>query len=277
MNGFESLILVILYIHPSYSVNSRKGIELPDTLSRANLQPLAPSLSRNQADIAGSLYPEVHMNRIVSEKQMLRADMLAARTALAPDRATAASASIMDKIMTLGWYRESGTVLCYLDFRNEVMTGALISDALKAGKHVLVPIMTAGPDGKRFMEVSRLDDTGRVTRGVLGIREPENLWVADPKNIDLFIVPGIAFDLHGNRLGFGGGYIDRFLPRLRPDCMTVAPAYDFQVLEEIPAGENDRPVRLIVTEKRVIKPARQDEPGECKAGHPAVPDGGIIV
>lgn len=199
------------------------------------------------------------MNGMLSEKQALRTEMLTARSALPADYVASASASIMDRIMALDGYRESMTILCYLDFRNEVMTGALISHALKAGKTVLAPIIMTNREGKRAMEVSRLTDTGRVIAGAMGIREPANPWAEDPECIDFFVVPGIAFDVSGNRLGFGGGFIDRFIPQLWPDCITVAPAYDFQVLDRIPAGENDRQVRCIVTEKRVIIPGRKDD------------------
>jgi 5-formyltetrahydrofolate cyclo-ligase len=192
------------------------------------------------------------MDGIATQKQALRAQMSAARAALPLSRVTADSKTIMDRIMALNGYRLCGTVLCYLDFKNEVMTQALISDALSAGKNMLVPVILPGPDGIKAMYASRITGSGRMVSGMLGVREPENLQIADPESIDVFIVPGIAFDTRGNRLGFGGGYIDRFMPRLRPDCLTVAPAYDFQVHARIPAGENDWKVKLIVTEKRMI-------------------------
>ena len=75
---------------------------------------------------------------------------------------------------------------------------------------------------------------------------------ANPQTIDLVILPGIAFDRKGYRIGFGGGYYDRFKTRLRNDSILLAPAYDFQVLEHIPAEAFDQPVDMVVTEKEII-------------------------
>ena len=74
----------------------------------------------------------------------------------------------------------------------------------------------------------------------------------EPKRIDIMLVPGLAFDKHGNRLGQGGGFYDRYLPYVRQDCLTLGIALDEQVIESVPHGTNDQRVDYIVTPTRVI-------------------------
>ncbi len=92
--------------------------------------------------------------------------------------------------------------------------------------------------------------------GPLSIRQPsEDLPRLPFDQIDAVIVPGVAFDESGARLGYGGGYFDRLLPMLRPDCARIGVAFDEQLLEEIPAEEHDAFVDVVVTPTRVIRPS----------------------
>jgi 5-formyltetrahydrofolate cyclo-ligase len=90
--------------------------------------------------------------------------------------------------------------------------------------------------------------------GYMGIAEPDAsiLHRVDPLEIDMVVVPGVAFDMARNRIGYGGGYYDRFLCTLRPDCLKVAVAFELQVFDSIPAASYDIPVDIIVTEERII-------------------------
>ena len=92
-----------------------------------------------------------------------------------------------------------------------------------------------------------------VTETSFGAMEPADGRVLDPSEVDLVIVPGVAFDRSGNRLGFGAGYYDRFLPRTAEGTPAVAIAFALQVVPEVPTGAMDRRVDAIVTEAEVIR------------------------
>ena len=102
-----------------------------------------------------------------------------------------------------------------------------------------------------------VDSEVELIPGPLGIRQPstDSPRVAH-EDIDAVIVPGVAYDVAGRRLGYGGGYFDRLLPLLRPDCARVGVAFDEQILESIPAEEHDAEVDIVVTPRRTIRPSR---------------------
>lgn len=186
-------------------------------------------------------------------KNTLRKTALQGRSALIPEEVARKSALIMEKIMAMNEYLQAGIIMVYLDFRNEVQTGALVRQALTAGKCVVVPLTDVS---KHKLVLSILnnypDDLQPGTYGILEPR-PDCLRPIEPSEIDLVIVPGVAFDLCGNRLGYGGGYYDRFLSQTRPDTLFIAPAFELQVLPQVFPDEHDIPVHYLVTEKKLIK------------------------
>ncbi len=126
------------------------------------------------------------------------------------DRVAEDSAVICRKIAAMPEFLEAGTVLSYSPMRGEVDVRPLAS----YGKKIILP---------------------------------EDEPFPDPSSIDLAVVPGVAYDSAANRLGRGGGYYDRLIPQLR--CLTVAPAFSFQILDEVPMEPWDRQVDMVVTEK----------------------------
>ena len=98
------------------------------------------------------------------------------------------------------------------------------------------------------------DPVKDMVPGFKGILEPDpsKARLLDPREIDFAVVPGIAFDVSGNRLGFGAGCYDRLLPLLRPDCLKVGAAFEIQIADELPVNEHDFRLDMIVTEKRMI-------------------------
>lgn len=126
------------------------------------------------------------------------------------DRVAEDSAVICGKIAGMPEFREAKTVLSYTPMRGEVDVRALS----RYGKTMVLP---------------------------------EDDPFPDPSTIDFAIVPGVAYDRSNNRLGRGGGYYDRLIPQLR--CRTVAPAFSFQIFDEVPMDSWDRPVDVVVTEK----------------------------
>ncbi len=102
--------------------------------------------------------------------------------------------------------------------------------------------------------VYAVEDESGLVQGPFGLSEPaDTARILDPTLIDAVIVPGVAFDQRGGRLGYGGGYYDRLLPRLRPDCARIGLAFDEQLLALVPAESHDVAMDLVVTQTRVIR------------------------
>jgi len=161
---------------------------------------------------------------------------------------------ILERLFNSKIYAKSRSIMTYLDFRNEVSTGQLVATAINQGKQVSVPVVDPA---RKSMTPSWLKNYQKdLVKGHYGILEPspEAFRPVLPETLDLVIVPGVAFDEMGNRLGYGGGYYDRFLPRLSRAAKAIALAYEFQVLTDLSAlmGPYDRPVQFIFTEKRII-------------------------
>ena len=193
--------------------------------------------------------------KLLDAKRGLRARILRERDATpAEDRATA-SASIAALLLAREDFASSKTVLLTLPFGSEWDTRALLRAALAGAKTVALP---------RVNLTTRMLDICAITRiehdaapGYRGIPEPgahcELLGVA---SIDWVLVPGVAFDRAGHRIGYGGGYYDRLLPLLRADAHRVAGAFELQLVDHVPAASHDVTVDAVVTEARSISIAR---------------------
>jgi len=137
-------------------------------------------------------------------------------------------------------YRRAKTIYGYLPYNQEVRTVPMLERALAEGKRVAVPKIFG--DEMLFIY---LEDLSQVAKGYSGIPEPvENGPVADDETA-LVLMPGLAFDPSGNRMGYGGGFYDKFLAK-EPNHPTVALCYDFQVLEHLETQEHDIPVDLVL-------------------------------
>jgi 5-formyltetrahydrofolate cyclo-ligase len=179
--------------------------------------------------------------------------VLKARDALSPAAAAEKSARIVERLLGMDEYRRASTIMAYLDFRSEVRTGKLVEQAMADGKRVAVPVTDVA--GRRLTPSLLEDFPGDLQPGAWGIPEPGpgRLRPLDPLELDLVIVPGVAFDGEGNRLGYGGGFYDRFLPRTGPGTVFVALAFELQIRPGVNPGAHDVPVHYIITEDRLIK------------------------
>lgn len=186
-----------------------------------------------------------------SQKKEIRTAMISRRKKLAREDAEALSDIIQHRIMKSRVFERSSAIMAYMPTQNEVRIELLIKTGLDLGKNILLPRVL---DQSRMEAVPIRSLESNLPAGFKGIREPDpSISAVDPKIIDLVILPGIAYDRNGYRIGFGGGYYDRFIPLLRKDCILLAPAYAFQVLDHIPSEPFDRPVHLIVTEKEILQ------------------------
>lgn len=201
------------------------------------------------------------MASITELKSTLRSQMLERREAMEEKAVCRKSREIAESLYVLEEYLNSQTVFIYLSKGNEVRTDAMVERALREGKNVFAPAVDRNADGLRIAPIKNLDRD--LVSGAFGVREPaDHSQLMDARGVlDLALVPGIAFDVKGGRLGFGKGYFDRFLKGLN-GLPILGLAYDFQVIEELPQSPWDMPVHKIITEKKTI---------DCRARSPAEP------
>jgi 5-formyltetrahydrofolate cyclo-ligase len=186
-----------------------------------------------------------------SAKVAARSQCVARRDALAPAARSAASAAIAAGIGSLRSWCEADVVLLTLPFGSEWNTRLLLDAALDAGKRVVLPRVNRQ---SRMLDLLGIrDPVGDVEAGFRGIPEPRASCPAvAPEAIHWVLVPGVAFDARGARLGYGGGFYDRLLPLLAPGTHRIAGAFDVQVIDHVPVAGHDARVHRIVTETRVL-------------------------
>ena len=131
----------------------------------------------------------------------------------------------------------------YISFGGEPETSGMIEAARSSGKIVMVPVCTKN---NMIIRPCLLEDSAELRIGPYGIREPALERPVPIDNLDLVIVPGVAFDKKGNRLGRGKGYYDRFLKELSDDTATIGLAYDFQILPSVPVQAHDVSVKRVL-------------------------------
>jgi len=184
------------------------------------------------------------------DKKLIREAMLKKRESLPWLEMQGKSHQAVQLLQQLKQFHQARTLLIYLPIRNEIDTIPIIKTAWQLGKTVVIPVCQPGNE----LLLSRINSFNELNEGVFGIPEPcaNHLRPVAAEQVDLAVLPGVAFDLNGNRLGFGGGYFDRLLPLLRADCPRLALAYDFQIVEVLPVKEHDIKMDIIVTENRII-------------------------
>ncbi|MDF2987943.1 MAG: 5-formyltetrahydrofolate cyclo-ligase [Eubacterium sp.] len=145
--------------------------------------------------------------------------------------------------------------MCFVSFGSEVDTHTLIKNWLDQGKQISVPCIERVTKENKLMHAVRISDFDDLNQlGSFGILEPElnreNL--VKPYDLDIIIVPGSVFDINKNRIGYGGGFYDRYLAGISGNCRKIGVCYDFQVVDKVPYQEYDIPLDLLVTENRII-------------------------
>ena len=181
-------------------------------------------------------------------KREIRRKMLALRRALSDDEAVKKAESLTSWILTLPEYKKAKRIMAFLAMKGESNLDGLIARALSDGKEVYVPVCLP----ERQMEAGRLLDMDHFVRGPLGLRDlPKSYETVSPEKLDLVLVPGVACDREGNRLGMGAGYYDRYLVHV-PFEKRIAALWDFQVAEAIPSEPFDERMARIVTDKGII-------------------------
>ena len=192
------------------------------------------------------------LSELQQRKKSLREQAHAARNAQ-PDK-DELSKQICQRLVALPEYQQARVVMYYVDARSEVRTRHYLPEALQHDKKIIVPYCVDGE-----LELFHLENMDELALGMYRILEPKAelrpLEAKRPRveELDLVIVPGVAFDRRGARMGHGFGYYDKLLQRVRPDTPLVALAFDCQLFDEIPTESHDIFMDKIVTEKQVYQ------------------------
>ena len=174
------------------------------------------------------------------DKKELRRQIREQKRAMTEEQIVAASQRLGELFCNCEYYKNAKTIYGYLPYNQEVRTVPMLEQAIKDGKRVAVPKCYG--EEMRFIY---MDDLNKVEKGYANIPEPiDDEPVADDKTA-LVLMPGMAFTKEGHRMGYGGGFYDKFLAS-EPDHPTVALCYDFQMLDAIPTEDYDIPVDCVL-------------------------------
>jgi 5-formyltetrahydrofolate cyclo-ligase len=187
------------------------------------------------------------------ERSSLRRRILAARESLAPALRAEKSRLIRENVLQIDRVRQAKHVMLYVNFRSEVETFALFA-ALHQRNILTCAPLTVVKDHR--LTACLITDPARDLRpGYCRIPEPDaaRAPLVDPAAIDVVLLPGSVFDLHGGRLGYGGGYYDRFLAQDAPQALRVGLAFAMQVVDRVPVLDHDERLHYLVTEKEIHK------------------------
>lgn len=184
------------------------------------------------------------------EKSRLRNEILKKRILLDTEELERGSEELLKKVTALPEYEQASRIMIYADFRKEVPTGLLMDRILQDGKKLVLPLTDKAFQIIPYeLPVGLTEWRNHLIPSSFGVPEPDSgFWIcADPKTIDLVLIPGSVFDEKGGRIGYGKGCYDRFLPKLEPGVPKIALAYDFQVVPTVPVDDKDVTMDKILT------------------------------
>ncbi len=172
------------------------------------------------------------------------------RAAVDEDTRRAVSESITAALLTRVEFQQAQEVACFLSLPQEIVTDALLAACRAQDKRVCVPAWDAA-SGTYLL--ARLMPSQEIATGPHGVPEPADWQAVDPQTVDLVIVPGLAFDRRGGRLGYGKGYYDRILATCHATCCKIGVGYAWQVItEDLPLASHDVRLDLLVTDTGVV-------------------------
>ncbi|MCB6992575.1 5-formyltetrahydrofolate cyclo-ligase [bacterium 210820-DFI.6.37] len=180
------------------------------------------------------------------EKREIRKRILKQRKAMDQETVTLLSGEICRRAIALSRREGARNIAVYMPINNEVDTGALIELAEAEGKRIWLPRITDGE-----MDFFHYDKETPLEEGPYHILEPASREILVPDADTLIFMPGAVFSIARDRIGYGGGYYDRYLRR-HPACGTAALCYDFQIVEEVPAEPHDIRPQRIISERRIL-------------------------
>ena len=192
---------------------------------------------------------------IFDDKKALRRKILDERKNINIVKKEEMDNKILDKLYESEYYRKSKKIFIYISYDSEINTKGIINKALEDNKKVYVPRTEFKNRLMDAVEIMSLDNLVESDFGILepSIKEPH----IDPNELDLIVVPGVAFDKQGGRVGYGAGFYDRYFNKISEDnvgrIIKLALAYEFQTLDKVPMNDQDIPVDFIITENEFIR------------------------
>jgi 5-formyltetrahydrofolate cyclo-ligase len=187
---------------------------------------------------------------IAAEKEVLRQRILQLRDNMDPADIRQKSLKIKETVLGLPEYAKADVIASYVNKGSEVETKLLIRKALASRKKVLIPMTQSNTRELLYSEISSLDN---LVLGRFGIPEPRHVKIRDLATAKLVFVPGVVWDIYGYRLGWGKGYFDTVLSHLSDSSLSIGLSFDLQLVEQVPREQFDLPVKMLVTESRVIQ------------------------
>lgn len=183
-----------------------------------------------------------------ADKSALRTRMRRLRAAIPPSERARLVDLVEETLFGLQEMRAANVVLLFYSFGTEVATGGMAARVLAAGKRLLLPFLEEEGD----MEAAEVLPGELLEPSDYGPREPGRRIAVDPEEVDVVVAPGLAFDREGNRLGYGGGYYDRYLARMGHRALRVGVGFSLQLVDRIPVEPGDERVDIVVTNEGAL-------------------------
>ncbi|MFW8601903.1 5-formyltetrahydrofolate cyclo-ligase [Desulfobacterota bacterium M19] len=178
----------------------------------------------------------------------LRRLVLARRGQMSVEERRMKSVLIVERLLAMPEFKQAEVIFTYINFRSEVETMALADKCLELGKKLCVPVTLTAE--RRLAACQLTDPEAELRPGYCRIPEPDisRTRLVDPREIDVVVLPGSVFDRFGGRLGYGGGYYDRFLALEAPHGLRVGLAFDLQIVDEVPLMAHDMRLHYLLSE-----------------------------
>ncbi|KHD36336.1 5-formyltetrahydrofolate cyclo-ligase [Clostridium acetobutylicum] len=184
------------------------------------------------------------------EKNEIRKKIIEYRETIDVDERKMWDEEIFNSLIHSQLYKSSNIIFSFVSFKSEVDTHKIINHAISNGKTICVPKINSKQEG---IKIYKIDNFSQLKKGYFGILEPiESCPAVDSYDLDLILMPGVAFDRHGGRLGYGAAFYDRFLSNMSKQVFKLALAYHFQVMDSVPMSEHDVRIDGIITEQKTI-------------------------
>jgi len=195
---------------------------------------------------------------IADQKRALRRAMVERRDSLTPSRRAQYSATITMQLLAMAAYQRAKTVMAYMSFGSEFDTSRFMEQVLRDGKNLALPRVDKI---NHALVIHQIDNVSDVEVGVFGIREPRaDAPLIDLSEIDFMLIPGLAFDRTGMRMGYGAGFYDQLLVRIAavknaqtPQSTRVSAVFATQIVEAVPCTGHDQRIHFIITENEQIE------------------------
>lgn len=195
------------------------------------------------------------MDQIYEEKKKIRKEILSFRNNMNQDEKNKKDTIIKEKFLDSDYYKKSKNIFIYISYGSEINTKEIINIALNEGKSVFVPRTVFETKAMDAVKINSLDNMKKVKYGALEPSEEEPY--ISPDDLDVIVVPGVAFDRDGGRTGYGAGFYGRYFKKISKNrakkIKKVALAYDFQLINNIPMNDKDVRIDCIITEKEIIR------------------------